>query len=333
MGLLGGKKEFKPKKIKKKSNTLKNVGFYVVIVTLLVVAFLGLQVETSKYKKEVQVVSLKEEVGAKIITEDDLSAMRLPLKAYTEDMILWDERDSEEKGLIDKYASMQIRRETPVYVDMVTDKPLTKYKYLYELAPNEELLTFSYDSSMAAGRIPRPGDRFRIRGSFKLSDEQLAAMKSGLISFNTNSPVKTEDIKDEEGKVEIEGTAQTRTLLGDVLTDRVFDVVTVVDMLNDQQDSIYETVREIEALPKVQQEELTSTDAIKKALTPSSLLLIVKSNQVSNYVEFDSNQDVQYTLTLLTRDKSLMEDDIRSGGSIIDGLNIETAPSTEGVDN
>ena len=69
-------------------------------------------------------------------------------------------------------------------------------------------------------------------------------------------------------------------IVGKVRTDIIFDVVTVVDMLNEKGDSIFEIIRELEALPKAKQEELASTDSFKQSLTPRSLLLIVKSSQV-----------------------------------------------------
>lgn len=326
------KGSFKAPKTKKKSNAMRNIGFYLVVGGLLVVSFIGLQMETAKYKKEVSVVALKTEIGAKIIEPSDIKALKIPQKAYNPEMILWADREDPEKGVINKYPSMQIRRDTPIYSDMITDKPPIRYQYLYELAPNEELLTFSYDNLKAAGRIPRPGDRFRIRGSYKLEDDEIEALKASNVEGVTGP---AQDVKDEEGNVVIAGAQEGSKIVGKVRTDIIFDVVTVVDMLNEKGDSIFEIIRELEALPKAKQEELASTDSIKQSLTPRSLLLIVKSSQVSKYVEFDANKDVEYTLTLLTRDKSLMEDDIRTGTSIIDSIDSKsgTKSTPKGADN
>ena len=252
------------------------------------------------------------------------------LKAdYKEDMIKWGDR---EELIINKYPNMQIRQGIPIYKDMLRDDQKVRYEYLYELTPNEELLTFSYDHIEAGGRIPRPGDRFRIRGSYKLSDAELELLREG--KLNVDKQNKDGDIKDEEGTVVIESSKDDWDVInGDVRTKLIFDVVTVVDMLNSNGDSIYEVIRDLESLPKDQLEEKLSDDSVKDTLTPSSLLLVVKSDQVSRYVEFQSNTNATYTLTVLSRDKSLMEDDLKIGGSLVDIINKGSVTTDTGGDN
>lgn len=322
------KNQFKATKMRKKSNFGKNAMFYGIVAVMLAVSFIGLQRETSKYKKEISLVSLKAEIGGKVVEVADLAPYKLPQKAVKEGMILWDDR---EEAVVGKYLTMQVRAETPLYEDMISQDSTIRYQYLYELAPNEELLTFSYNNMEAGGRIPRPGDRFRIRGSYKIPKEELERQRALMEQEATPTGKAGQDIKDKDGKVVIESSTDSQQLIGEIKTDIVFDVVTVVDMLNSKGDSIFEINKQLEALSAAAQEELMADDTFKTSLTPESLLLIVKSEQVQKYVEYNAGSDVKYTLTLLTRDKSLMEDDIRSGGSVLDV--IPTAPTDGGGDS
>ena len=195
---------------------------------------------------------------------------------------------------------MQIRADTPIYEDMLTDEQIIRYKYLYELKPDEELLTFRYNPEEAGGRIPRPGDRFRIRGSYTIDKEIVERTKQEL---------------------QQRGNFDDDTIVGNVRTAIIFDVVTVVDMLNSEGDSIYEIRAEAESLPLDMKEKLYKDDKFKESITPAAILIIVKSDQMNKFTEFQSNADAVYTLTILSRDESLMEDDIKTGKSIYD-LNI-----------
>lgn len=303
--------------MKKKNTTVRNFGYYLVVIALLVFAFIGLQLDNRQYKQTVKVVTLKEEIGNSVITEKDIQPYTLLKADYKEGMVLWEDR---EEKVIGKYPSMQIRRNLPLYEDMLMNEQKVRYEYLYELAPDEELLTFPYEHVKAAGRIPRPGDRFRIRGSYKLSDRELQLLNQGKLPQDSK-PAGTQDIKDEDGNVVIKSYSDDWDIInGDVRTKLIFDVVTVKDMLNRDGDSIYEILNDLYALPKDQQEKKLADESFRDSLTPESLLLVVKANQVSRYVEFSSNTDAVYTLTVLSRDKNLMEEDLKMGGSILDSI-------------
>lgn len=316
--------------MRKRNNLLRNLGYYIVVIVFLVIAFIGLQIDSQQYKKEVALVALKEDVGNRVITEKDLVPYKMLKADVKKGMIRWSER---EEKVIGMYPNMQIRKEVPLYEDMLRKDQKVRYEYLYELTPNEELLTFKYDHTAAGGRIPRPGDRFRIRGSYKLSDEEIELLKAGQLKVDNINETK-DDVVDEEGELLIQSSPDDWDIInGDVRTKLIFDVVTVVDMLNSNGDSIYEVIRDLEALPKDQQEAKLQEDSVKTALTPYSLLLIVKSDQVSRYVEFQSNKNAVYTLTVLSRDKSLMEDDLKIGDSLLDNILKDTNTTEPGGDN
>lgn len=303
--------------LKKQDNRLRGLKYYGIVAGILILAFVLLQVDAKGYKVEVKVASLKNDIGNNVITKGDLQPKVLLKKDVEKDMVLW--RDIEEE-LIDKYPVMQIRKNTPIYKDMVSDKQVVRYEYLYELKPDEELLTFKYDNSMAGGRIARPGDRFRIRGSYKLDDgERERLIAQGVLSGGALG----EDVKDSGGNVVIKSANESDSIVGDVRTRLIFDVATVVDMLNSDGDSIYEILGDLMALPKAEQEKIMESSEFKGQITPQSLLIVVKSNQVSRYVEFQAAKDANYTLTILSRDENLREDDIKLGGSLLESLLVE----------
>lgn len=298
--------------LKKRDNKLRGLTYYGIIAGILILAFVLLQIDARGYKVEVKVASLSEDIGNSVITEDKIKAKKILKKDVEKEMILWENRDKE---LVGKYPAMQIRKGTPIYKDMVSDEQVIRNEYLYELKPDEELLTFKYDNSMAGGRIARPGDKFRIRGSYTMEDgEREKLINQGV----ANSKGESTDVKDGEGNVIIKSANEQDRIVGNVRTRLIFDVATVVDMLNGDGDSIYEIWDDVLALPKSEQEEIMEDDSFKSSVEPESLLIVVKSNQVSRYVEFQAAKDANYTLTILSRDKDLLEDDIKMGGSLIE---------------
>lgn len=303
-------KKMKENKLKKRSTKIRGMMYYGVVVGTLVVAFIGLQLSNRTYRKDLQVVSFKEDIGNVVIKESMMKPLKIAQRNLNSEMILWKDKSE----VVDKYPTMQIRRNTPVYRDMVTEEQVVKYQYIYDLKPDEELLTFRYTSGEAGGRIPRPGDRFRIRASYKMEEKEINLLTQEL----KDRRKKGEDISDSSGNVMIKGVGEEDILVGNIRTATIFDVVTVMDMLNSDGDSIYEIVKEVESMAPAEKEETLNKDEFKRKVTPDSLLLAVKSDQVSRYVEFQSNTNSKYTLTILSRDKSLMEDDIKSGNSILD---------------
>lgn len=314
-----GVNKVKPEKVKiKKKNMLPRTAiFNILIAILMIAAFLLLVTTLNKNKQTVKVVSLKAEVGNSIITEQDIKAKEISERDFDGEMILWENRKEE---VIEKYPTMQIRRETPVFKDMVTGEQVLKYGYLYELKPDEELITFKYDNATAGGRIPVPGDRFRIRGSYRMSEEEKAAYQ--VVGTPVDNVASGEDVVTEEGQVKIEsaqGQGQDY-IIGDIRTALIFDVVTVVDMLNSNGDSIYEIMREANSLPKAERDKLKSEDSYKQLITPTSMLIVIKSERASKYTEFQAASNAAYTISLLSRDESLKEEDIKIGDSLLEGV-------------
>ena len=176
------------------------------------------------------------------------------------------------------YASHFIRMEVPVYDDMFTEEQVLRTAYLYNLEGDEELLTFPYDIATAGGKLVTPGDRLRIRGSYAVGEE------------GTDKEIKSEII---------------------------FDVVEVQDLLNSENESIVEKINEANRLSQKERETLMASSEFLTKITPQAILMVVKTKDLSKYVEFKAKEDPVYTITMLTRNEELQSKELNTGNSLL----------------
>lgn len=179
---------------------------------------------------------------------------------------------------IGMYASHFIRMEVPVYDDMFTEEQVLRTAYLYNLEGDEELLTFPYDIATAGGKLVTPGDRLRIRGSYAVGEE------------GTDKEIKSEII---------------------------FDVVEVQDLLNSENESIVEKINEANRLSQKERETLMASSEFLTKITPQAILMVVKTKDLSKYVEFKAKEDPVYTITMLTRNEELQSKELNTGNSLL----------------
>ena len=138
----------KSTKVKIRNNKMKNIVIYAVVIGLFFMGLIGVISYVSKYKKEVTVMSFNEDmVDRKLIEEVLVSPMKVSEKDFTEDMVLWEDREE----YIGKYTAHFVRASTPIYNDMFAEAPTVRTAYLYNLAADEELLTFPYSIATAGG--------------------------------------------------------------------------------------------------------------------------------------------------------------------------------------
>lgn len=176
------------------------------------------------------------------------------------------------------YASHFIRMDVPVYDDMFTEEQVLRTAYLYNLEGDEELLTFPYDIATAGGKLVTPGDRLRIRGSYAVGEE------------GTDKEIKSEII---------------------------FDVVEVQDLLNSENESIVEKINEANRLSQKERETLMASSEFLTKITPQAILMVVKTKDLSKYVEFKAKEDPVYTITMLTRNEELQSKELNTGNSLL----------------
>lgn len=157
----------KNSKVKIRNNKTKTMGIYGIVVAVFLMGLIGVISYVNVYKKEVQVVSFSENVvDRQLVEEVLLKPMSISEKDMKDGMVKWEDR----KKYIGKYTAHYIKSNTPVYKDMFAEEPVLRTAYLYNLNTDEELLTFPYDIADAGGKLVTPGERLRIRGSYKVGD-------------------------------------------------------------------------------------------------------------------------------------------------------------------
>lgn len=274
----------KSSKVKIRNNKMKNIIIYATVVGVFLIGMISVITYANAFKKEVQVVSFSESAKDRQLVEEVLlKAKPVSQKSYNDDMILWEDREE----YIGKYTGNFIRKDTEVYKDMFVDEPVIRTAYLYNLDSDEELVTFPYEIAQAGGKLVTPGDRLRVRGSYKVEGS------------NTGGVVQEED----------------------VASDIIFDVVEVQDLLNSDNESIVDIIADANKLPASDRETLmTSEDFINK-VTPKAILMVVKTKDINTYVEFQARENPQYTITILTRNEELKSNELNTGNSLLQLLN------------
>jgi len=167
--------------------------------------------------------------------------------------------------LIGKYTNYYVRKGTPIYEDQVTKEARIRNQFLYVMSNNEELVTLPYRSLEAAGSILMPGDRIRIRATFS---------PQGMYG----STVEKESII-------------------------LFENVVVKDLLNNNGYSVFEKYRDIMKLSEQEKEEAIGSDQFLRDTKPVSLVFTAEKERVSNFAKFNNTNEIDYTITVLARNK------------------------------
>lgn len=277
-------------KVKIRNNKLKNYIIYFIVIGVFLLGMVGVLGYVNTYKEEVQVVSFSEDmVDRQIVEEVLMKPKTINMNSFTDDMVLWTERED----YLGKFTGHFIRANTIVYKDMFAEEPVIRTAYLYNLDSDEELLTFPYEIGNAGGKLVTPGDRLRIRGSYKIEDGG------------------------DKGKT---------------ITEIIFDVVEVQDLLNGNNESIVDIIADANKLPLADREALMTSDTFLQKIVPRAILMVVKTEDIDTYVEFQAQENPVYTITMLTRNEELKSTELNTGNSLIELLNsVKQAETAESV--
>lgn len=238
----------------------------VINIALILVAFLMLSSYTRAATDTVKIVKLKDSVSAKaneMITEDMLMEYNIIKKEYNEQMVKASEKDS----IIGKYFTVPVRAGGFIYKDEIADKPSYKDDWLYELEDGLEVISIPFDYISAGGSIISPGDIVNIRAAY------------------------VETIYEEQS---VTGTQKVTVV-------PLFNAVEVKDLLNSQGFSIYEMYKELKAMSKEERQAKLQDSSYKSQLIPRAVVVAVRSEDVSRYVEIASNRDVTFHISILSR--------------------------------
>lgn len=241
----------------------RSMATYTLTIAIILACLIALTKMMADAKTNVDIAVLKQDsLGQQIITEENVGKGFIYKRNFTKDMIKYEDA---KKELIGKSANYYLRSDVPLYKDQFTDQKSLRQRYMYDMTANEECLTIKYNTLEAGGTVLMPGDRVRIRISYKVGD-----------SYGDS------------------GSRQMAVLFSDAV---------VKDMLNSDGVSIYEKYREIWSKSEKEKQEILRDDKFLNSVEPVSLMITADSAQVDEYSKYKYAEDASYIITLLKRDR------------------------------
>ena len=189
-------------------------------------------------------------------------------------VVLWEERET----IKDTYASYYLRQGTPIYWDSLSKETPKQYSYLYKM--DGELLKISVEADQF-GRMLVPGDRINVRASYSENKYNLMTYSEYDVSKLTGVGDNAEFIKQ----------------------DIIFNNASVLDILNDEGESIFDIYYDLMALSGHEQRELVATEEFIESVQPREILLNVTPEEADMYMYIQSKGPT-YMMTLLPRSSS-----------------------------
>lgn len=255
-------------------------------------------IATSENHKTVSVVRLKNDVSANALITDDMieeydmyykefanaGVQKLSDGSSRQAIVTWDKKDS---VVGKRYASYFLRGGTNLYWDETVKEQSKKNSYLYNM--DGELLNIQMDTE-DFGDMVVPGDVLNIRVSYEdtlydLPSEE--AYKNGVSAGSKVEPVKT------------------------TVTEKLFNSVSVLDMLNSKGESIFDIYYSYISKSKAEQKKLLQDSSFLSSVKPDKILLEVTAEEADRFLEI-SSKSPKYLMTLLPRQGS---------SAILDSLN------------
>lgn len=276
------KAKIKTKKAAKYSKTVKMSIFFGGIIVVVIAMNL---ISSFALRQTVEVVKLKTNVpqDGRVTTEQFYKDTMLK-KEYEKQgtytlsdgtkrgsIILWKDKDRIQNA----YASYYIRKDTPVYWDSLTKESPKEYSYLYKM--DGELLKIDMSADQF-GKMLVPGDKINVRVSYTENDYKIPDKKTFAIQQQTGIQNETSVTKN----------------------TKLFNNVTVLDILNGNGDSIFDIYYKLLALPKQTQQETLKDESFKEKVTPQQILLNVTPEEADQYMQIN-NKSPKFMMTLLPR--------------------------------
>lgn len=296
-------------KVKKSSASrarTRLLGIFIATLVIIVVCVITLY-SSRENRKTVSVVRLKAPISANaLITEDMVEEYKMYYKEYEQYgtvtfqdgkkrqvVVAWKDKDA---ILGKRYAAYYMRKDTVLFWDATVKEQPKKNSYLYSM--EGELLNIKMDTT-DFGDMVVPGDTLNIRVSYNkvnydlpTEEQYKLAEKQGISTEPVSTPV----------------------------TEMLFSEVTVLDMLNNKGNSIFDIYFDYISKSKTEQEQLLKNSEFLKSVKPDTILLEVTAEEADRFMDI-SSKNPRYLMTLLPRDGS---------NAMIDSLSdIQTALSNQ----
>ena len=250
-------------------------------------------------------------------TPDNLSQLKMSESVYQElnelapgGLVLW--QDAQE--VVGKYIAMDAAAGQYLAYDFVSDTMTMDNPWIQGLESDTELYTIQFDPYTTYNQLLFPGAHVRMRANISLFDASgnptgqtdivsISAAASGV----KNAVSKSQEVKNPEG--EEEGEAEEQVTVTEPINDEdipdLFDNVTVVDMLNSNNESIFDLYLPLTRMTREERldylkEKAKTTDAASyySRFVPTALVFALNDEQTNELtkVEATSNASINYTV-------------------------------------
>lgn len=278
-------KSVKTDTVQKAKNRVKGI---MVAIGLIIFTCVAVAVASMESRKTISVVQVGgTPIGANaMINENMIKEYKMYYKEYEQygtlkfkdgsvkgSVVLWKDRDQ----IIGKrYAGYYLREGTVLFWDSTVKEQAKKNSYLYSM--DGELLNIQLNTS-DFGNMVVPGDIINVRVSYTETNYDLTSEEQYELAVNnggTISAVETKVIK------------------------KFLNEVPVLDMLNSDNESIFDIYYEYISKTKAEQSALLSDDKFLARLEPKSILIEATAEAADSYLKIKDNSPT-YLVTLCPR--------------------------------
>ena len=324
-------KQKDPGTLKQKSSKAVSFGKRtgaLIISALIVLSSFGAAIFLMNQQAEkVTVVRLKNDIGpGALITEASIEPydmvnedyLNLGMQTSTQDgnasesgqtFIKWADRED----ILNKYMSIYAYQGTILSTRMVVDDLLVRSPWIEGVDEGMEIYTMGLTSQDVYAPIFYPGAQIRIRLVYNVDVEDAPAIKARIDAkeaqmaagtyFATGESVIMDSMQQNEmDSTEIGFTSGNAKQVP--LSEVIFDKITVVDMLNNSDESIFDLYTELLGMPVEDriayvstQIEGNGTNDFKRKVTPAKLVFSVTRDEATSLAEFEAlGGNMKYTL-------------------------------------
>lgn len=221
-------------------------------------------------------------------------------------MVLWEERDR----VSDKYMTAYTQAGAYLTERHVTDTTTLTNPHLASVPAGNEIYTLPFDVKGVDTQLLMPGTAIRVRLVLQVKSEAKQAIQEAVTT-------KDEDLVDNGIESAEDGSSVILDMGSEVMgsefdvgtgtvpvAEVVFEKVIIIDMLNNQQESIFNIYTALLKMPldeRTKYLETTIEDPntnFQKRVTPSSLVLSLNREQATTMAEFENiaNGVIKYTI-------------------------------------
>ena len=274
-----------------KGSRTKGRLFGVFLSLLVIVAVIvGSYISSMESRKTVSVVRVKADNGGikaeALITDDMVERYDMYYKEFEQygtvkfsdgstrsAVVLWEDKD---KILNQRYAGYYLREGTVLFWDETMREPKKSNSYLYSM--DGELLNIQMDTS-DFGVMVVPGDVINVRATYTDTEYNIPSEEAYKLS--------------QDGNASIDGVDVQKTV-------KLFNEVAILDMLNSDNESIFDIYYNYISLSSAQQQALAKDDDFLKSIEAKSILLEVTAEEADAYASI-LEKNPTYLMTLCPR--------------------------------